>query len=164
MSEKDAREQHQHLRATNNHDSSDSSSTQAISEETRYFHNVVRAYRQYRAVTARWWERKWKEWMRIDTRQRQIIGAMYEEKLERVRVAFQANADFLDWIVPPETSPCGSESLRSHVDGNDDVEQRTTVKHVDVSDADMDKVRSTLRQFVRDWSEEASFTFINSFF
>ena len=84
----------------------------------------------------------------------ELLGQLgYKQKLAEVENAIQINAEFLDQIV------ANPEMFEPHLLTTNDeepsaLECKSAKRKFKPSDFEMDKLRSTLKQFVRDWSKQ----------
>jgi len=101
-----------------------------------YFHDAMQDLRR---VTSRW--------SLLSTEDRELCLGDDKNWAEAVKVRIEANANFLKLLPSPEV--CGSISSRSQALAA----LKVPSGHV-VGSHNSSKVRSTLRQFVRDWSAE----------
>jgi carnosine N-methyltransferase len=113
-----------------------------MDEEQAYFQKVLDAYRYYAKHARILVQQKTEQWNRLDIAYRQLIPE-YDGKLERLRGCSEANAQFIGYLVPSTKQ---------------DLAQLSTQP-----ETEMEKVRSVLRQMVRDWSEEGASERRNSY-
>ncbi|EPS96381.1 hypothetical protein FOMPIDRAFT_1038167 [Fomitopsis schrenkii] len=158
--------------------------TQAeIDEEQAHFSNVIQTFRHYAQYSLSANNRRRKDFFTLPRADQELLGGLgYKEKLAEADRAILANAEFLNQIVanpeifghdvdeadPEEESrPSHSHShdhgshSHSHSHSHDapgisygDHANPAKRKHYRPTEFDVDKLRSTLKQFVRDWSEE----------
>ncbi|KAJ8517718.1 hypothetical protein ONZ45_g5124 [Pleurotus djamor] len=153
-----------------------------VAEEEAQFAKVIATFRNYSRYSLAANNRRRKDLFTIPRNDRELIGKVgYKEKLDEVDKAIQVNADFLNQIIAnpeifghhpddqsedgddaqKEAKPCHSHDDaaghshehghgHSHSHSHSDARSSTGGQ----SDFDMDKLRSTLKQFVRDWSAE----------
>ncbi|KAJ7783980.1 N2227-domain-containing protein [Mycena maculata] len=157
------------------HDSSEAE------EEQLHFGNVIATFQNYAQYSLSVNNRRRKDFYTLPKPYQELLAALgYKEKLDQVDTAIVANADFLSEVVAnPETF---GHDLRSAAESGSsmDIPPRHSHDHVSPghthahghghahshdgalrnqrrykpTDFDMDKLRSTLKQFVRDRSSE----------
>eukprot|EP00667_Euglena_gracilis_P017391 EG_transcript_18319 len=147
----------------------------AAEEERRALRSVVVALQGYEAHSCSVLRRLRKQWDRLPERQRQLLEGMEAHYTELGR-CIRVNQQFLDLLVgssrlfgcdtegsdTAESSPdngdaasgthqhaCGSVDQHAHSHTHSHAHSHTNA--IAPSEPDIDKVRSTLRQFVRDW-------------
>ncbi|KAI0791475.1 N2227-like protein-domain-containing protein [Irpex lacteus] len=119
-----------------------------IEEEERAFQKVVLTFQQYANYAIAANNRRRKDIYTLPRADQELLSNLgYKQKLAEVDKAILANAEFLKQIVA-DTQIFGGDFDE---EGEDAEDQTATVRP---TDADMDKLRSTIKQFVRDWSEE----------
>ncbi|CAK5270825.1 unnamed protein product [Mycena citricolor] len=136
-------------------------------EEQAHFANVIAAFRYYARYSLSANNRRRKDFFRLPSADRELLAALgYKAKLDRVDEAIEANADFLGLIVEdPEIfgqAGEGEEYAEPRAEGHSHLHGHSynhehgagSAEPYTPTDFDMDKLRSTLKQFVRDWSEE----------
>ncbi|KAJ7456004.1 N2227-like protein-domain-containing protein [Mycena galericulata] len=83
-----------------------------------------------------------------------LAGLGYQDKLDRVDAAIEFLAQ---GVAQPEIlarPPAPAHSHHSHSHSHSHGHGHGHAKRYKPTDCDMDKLRSTLKQFVRDWSEQ----------
>ncbi|KAH9955366.1 N2227-domain-containing protein [Russula dissimulans] len=151
-------------------------------EEQRHFRNVIAVFKEYARYALAANNRRRKDIFTLSREDQALIEQLgYKQKLAEVDDAILANAAFLNRIVANpeifENSPGedqGEESglaLRGHPSSRGHTHEHahshshgshlhpsagseSTTRRHRPTNFDMDKVRSTLKQLVRDWSEE----------
>ncbi|KAH9997135.1 N2227-domain-containing protein [Russula vinacea] len=137
-------------------------------EEQIHFQNVITAIQQYAPYTLAGNNRRRKDIFTLPRQDQALIEQLgYKRKLAEVDNAILANAAFLNQIVAnPEIFENGGPSSESEAEAEDgdglgenlgldeSRDEENTRRKRRPTDFDMDKVRSTLKQLVRDWSEE----------
>ncbi|KAF8965818.1 N2227-like protein-domain-containing protein [Flammula alnicola] len=144
-------------------------------EEQRVFANVIGTFKSYAQYTLSSNNRRRKDVYTLPKADQQLLdGLGYKQKLDAVDKAILVNADFLEEIVSDpkifgheieeDDVEMGSEQLsqptHSHDSGASRVASYSLLggpvpdKKHRPTEFDMDKLRSTLKQLVRDWSEE----------
>jgi carnosine N-methyltransferase len=109
-------------------------------EDATYFRRVINAYRSYGRHSLAVLENKKRQLDRLSTHHQQLLDvAGYTAKIERARHCILKNQNFINRIVG---SAAEMENSTSGTSSNM------------VTDDQMEKIRSTLRQFVREWSME----------
>ncbi|KAJ6462279.1 N2227-like protein-domain-containing protein [Mycena vitilis] len=154
------------------HDSSDAQ------EEQLHFSNVITTFKNYAQYSLSGNNRRRKDFFTLPKPDQELLEALgYKAKLDQVDTAILANADFLsDVVSDPEifghdlgpaddadlsvdsSMPHSHEHGHSHSHGHNHSHSHDGTprnrRRYKPTDFDMDKLRSTLKQFVRDWSEE----------
>ncbi|KAG7445355.1 N2227-domain-containing protein [Guyanagaster necrorhizus] len=151
-----------------------------VEEERRHFSNVIATFRKYTQYSLTANNRRRRDLFTLPKADQDLLASLgYKEKLNLVDDAILANAAFLNLIVAnPEifghdvddedsavTSPepvghshsHDTEHVHSHSHSHSHGSHsgfHSSPQSYKPSDFDMDKLRSTLKQFVRDWSEE----------
>ncbi|KAF8879826.1 N2227-like protein-domain-containing protein [Infundibulicybe gibba] len=127
-------------------------SSSDIEEEQIHFANVIATFQNYTQNSLAANNRRRKDIYALPKADQDLLEKLgYKQKLDDVDNAIVANSDFLSQIVAdPEIfgHDLGSEDEQDANDGTPDSQITEATKF------DMDKLRSTLKQFVRDWSEE----------
>ncbi|KAJ3217454.1 Chromodomain-helicase-DNA-binding protein 1-like [Dinochytrium kinnereticum] len=123
---------------------SSSAATEAdrINEEKAY-HKVLKAFKGYRSHTLAMNDKRRRDWHTIPETHRAMIPE-YQGRLGLVDQRILRNAEFVDLLLEGQGDP---EMPVYGADGK-------PLQYEPVMESDMDKVRSTLKQFVRDWSAE----------
>ncbi|KAK0184523.1 N2227-like protein-domain-containing protein [Armillaria mellea] len=151
-----------------------------VEEEKRHFSNVIATFHKYTQYSLTANNRRRRDLFTLPKADQDLLASLgYKEKLNLVDDAILANAAFLNQIVAnPEIfghdvddedgaieslEPVGhsrshdTEHAHSHSHSHSHGSHNgfhSNPKPYKPSDFDMDKLRSTLKQFVRDWSEE----------
>ncbi|KAL0564051.1 hypothetical protein V5O48_018006 [Marasmius crinis-equi] len=146
-----------------------------IEEEQRHFNNVISTFQKYASYSLAANNRRRKDIYTLPKADQDLLGTLgYKEKLDAVDRAILVNAEFLSRIVEDpeifghdvdegeeeegeaEGDGHGHAHEHSHDHNHDHSHSHShgTPKKYKPNEGDMDKVRSTLKQFVRDWSEE----------
>ncbi|KAK0199327.1 N2227-like protein-domain-containing protein [Desarmillaria ectypa] len=151
-----------------------------VEEERRHFTNVIATFHKYTQYSLTANNRRRRDLFTLPKADQDLLASLgYKEKLNLVDDAILANAAFLNQIVAnseifghdvddedgsvESTEPVGhshphyTEHAHSHSHSRSHGSHngfRSKPKQYKPSDFDMDKLRSTLKQFVRDWSEE----------
>ncbi|KAK0447258.1 N2227-like protein-domain-containing protein [Armillaria borealis] len=151
-----------------------------VEEEKRHFSNVIATFHKYTQYSLTANNRRRRDLFTLPKADQDLLASLgYKEKLNLVDDAILANAAFLNQIVAnPEIfghdvddedgaveslEPVGhshshdTEHAHSHSHSHSHGSHsgfHSNPKPYKPSDFDMDKLRSTLKQFVRDWSEE----------
>ncbi|KAL4061973.1 N2227-like protein-domain-containing protein [Scleroderma yunnanense] len=146
-------------------------SEQDVAEEQLHFQNVVSTFRQYAKYSLSANHRRRKDLGMLPLADRALLDELgYKKKLQEVDDAIIANAKFLNKIVE------NPEIFGHDVDGDDsELKDADTANHpsspsrgklrparpsdprkqrYSPTEFDMDKLRSTIKLFVRDWSED----------
>lgn len=158
-----------------------SSADQEIEDEEAHFASVVAAFRNYTAHSISANNRRRKDFFRLPKDDQDVLEKIgYKTRLRSVDKAVLVNSKFLDAIVAnteifsqqpetdhrapepshthPHSDPYPDDHDRdghshSHTHGGSHTHSHDSSDH-GTNETDMDKVRSTLKQLVRDWSEE----------
>ncbi|KAI9596411.1 N2227-like protein-domain-containing protein [Syncephalis fuscata] len=115
--------------------------------EQRVFRRTLMAMVGYRRHSMNVNQRRRREWHLLPERHRSLMPS-YEEKLNRIDTTIEANAQFLRLVA---SHACQFSDGDSQVDTDAKYEKTPSVI---VAESDIDKVRSTLKQVVRDWTVE----------
>ncbi|KAH9474496.1 Carnosine N-methyltransferase [Psilocybe cubensis] len=158
-------------------------SIEDIEEEQRHFANVISTFNNYAQFTLSANNRRRKDVYILPKADQDLLeGLGYKEKLEAVDKAIIANADFLHQMVDdprifgheidddedhsepaPHSHSHDAGTSHSHSHSHSHAQPQPGHSHSNSgptrgkyrpTEADMDKLRSTLKQLVRDWSEE----------
>ncbi|KNC99971.1 uncharacterized protein SPPG_05346 [Spizellomyces punctatus DAOM BR117] len=105
--------------------------------EAQHFAKVIEAFNHYRLHSLSRNAKRRRDLASIPKAHQQLVGSFMEKKINSVEERILKNAAFIASIVAGHQNEETNGGTKSQV-----------------SEGDMDKVRSTLRQFVRDWSEE----------
>ncbi|KAJ3008431.1 UNVERIFIED_CONTAM: hypothetical protein HDU68_003112 [Siphonaria sp. JEL0065] len=131
-----------------------------IEAEERVYKKSIKAYNNYSPHSLAAIAKKRKDYNSVRASLRMLVARdaetdalnVFEKRLEDVENRIRSNGIFLrDMIVAMGADP----NTISEVVSNKRVAGRVHPESI-VVDSDMDKVRSTLRQFVRDWSDEGA--------
>ncbi|KIP05611.1 hypothetical protein PHLGIDRAFT_24983 [Phlebiopsis gigantea 11061_1 CR5-6] len=148
-----------------------------VEEEQRAFANVVATFSQYESYSLSANNRRRKDIYKIPRADQELLTALgYKSRLHEVDEAILANAQFLKQLVAdPEIFGHALEAVEEQDGPSHSHDHSHTHSHSHGSgghthsqaspsaaqgrknrptEGDMDKLRSTLKQFVRDWSEE----------
>ena len=112
--------------------------------EQQHFQRVIDAFLFYRTSSQRQVERKQKSLHELSPKHQEILSTV-NERLEQMMIAVDRNYEFIKRII----QCTGGMFVNSDMTG--DV-SRGNVRPI--SGDDLDRVRTTLKQFVRDWSTE----------
>ncbi|KAJ3338056.1 hypothetical protein HDU93_010054 [Gonapodya sp. JEL0774] len=117
-------------------------------EEERVFFRCVAAFMHYKLHSLGVLARRRRHHAALTDRHKSLLRmANFEQKLHAAELGVMSNSDFLKSVVA-EDSPFPYD---------DDVKRELNeVGTGDVSESDIDKVRSTIRQVLRDWSSEGT--------
>ncbi|KAI8999426.1 N2227-like protein-domain-containing protein [Gaertneriomyces semiglobifer] len=107
--------------------------------EAQHFAKCVRAFQSYRVRSLATNAKRRRDFNSIPPSHKAVLP-QWEAKVDASNKSIEANAKFLEMVV----------------DGVQVEEPQQENPRDRVMEGDLDKVRSTLRQFVRDWSEEGS--------
>ncbi|KAI8914355.1 N2227-like protein-domain-containing protein [Gorgonomyces haynaldii] len=104
-------------------------------EEQKHFQSVIQAFRQYRYIQTKHLSDK----LQVLKQKNHTGAQMVLKRMQQTLDGINKNAFFLQKIVQHQPF------------------QFETPENVKISELDIDKVRSTLRQFVRDWSSDGQY-------
>ncbi|KAG8470239.1 hypothetical protein KFE25_008660 [Diacronema lutheri] len=123
-------------------------------EEHVHFKQVLRAYEHYREhAHARISEMECHA-ARLDRASRELLRL--EDKFAALRRAVECNGRVLDAIVEPHAMFEDDEQAGRSMHARALLERPAAGRGATPSDADMEKVKSTLKQLARDWAEEGA--------
>ncbi|KAJ3770051.1 N2227-domain-containing protein [Lentinula raphanica] len=138
-----------------------------IEAEHRHFSNVVATFRKYSSYHLAANNRRRKDLFTIPHADQILLDQLgYKEKLDEVDKAILVNEQFLNKIVvDPEifgeaeledekVVPESSSHSHPHSHSHSHAHSHSSQKRYKPTEFDMDKLRSTLKQLVRDWSDE----------
>eukprot|EP01119_Soliformovum_irregulare_P017986 TRINITY_DN5435_c0_g1_i1.p1 TRINITY_DN5435_c0_g1~~TRINITY_DN5435_c0_g1_i1.p1 ORF type:complete len:417 (+),score=118.78 TRINITY_DN5435_c0_g1_i1:180-1253(+) len=120
--------------------------------EQDHFSKIIRSFIFYPKYMSMWIDRLEDSFHHIPEKHQKLVPD-FERRIQNMRTAASINTDFVSNIVQ-------SHQIFENVETTVDLEQLNTqafnVGHegFHAQGYDMDKVKSTLRQFMRDWSEE----------
>lgn len=123
--------------------------------EVQHFGTILRAYDNYRAWALRKVARLESDYARLTEQHRKILRTA--EKLAAMRSAIEQNASVIARLVEPHRNHVGSDVMHMFVladDGRGGMRAVSAASSDYVPDSDMEKVQSTLKQFVREWGAE----------
>lgn len=152
-------------------------------DEVAHFMKIVTAFRQYEAYAISANTRRRRDFYRLPKEDKEILDSLgWRKQLDMVDELIHENAKVLEGIVANPAIFMDQEELALAENNNHDVRDSHGMDHMhshgdgahshshsshshshgshetsrrqQVSATDMDKVRSTLKQIVRDWSEE----------
>ncbi|KAF4612945.1 hypothetical protein D9613_010831 [Agrocybe pediades] len=147
-----------------------------MEEEQRHFANVISTFRSYAQYTLSANNRRRKDIYTLPKADQDLLDALgYKKKLDEVDGYILKNADFLDKIVSDpaifgHSLDDGDEAATDHSHSHSHGHSHETASHSHShshaapqaqrrkrpTESDMDKLRSTMKQLVRDWSEEGN--------
>lgn len=113
--------------------------------EQRHFQNVIDTFMYYQKFSTRQLERKMKSFESIPTRHQAMVPTL-ATRLNKIKDAIDANYDFIKQIIEPTQEMFMNSDMGEH--------GRNELNRIPVSSDGSDRVRTTLKQFVRDWSKE----------
>ncbi|KAJ3073391.1 hypothetical protein HDU99_001976, partial [Rhizoclosmatium hyalinum] len=138
-------------------DPNDQPSQQDIENEERVYRKCVKAYNNYVPHSLASISKKRKDYLSVRASLRSLVATdagdaidVFQKRLGAVEERIRANGAFLKEMI---VSMGGDPNTISEVVPKGRLIGKPNPESI-VLDSDMDKVRSTLRQFVRDWSEE----------
>ncbi|XP_053695942.1 carnosine N-methyltransferase [Sabethes cyaneus] len=118
---------------------------EVIEEEKKIFHNIIAAFKHYRANALDHVTRK-EAYINSLPEKHQDMLVKYRELLQKVRYCIDANHKVIKHIIQD------ADSL--FYNDNDNVQQMKPMMPAKVRCQDITKVQVTLKQIVRDWSTE----------
>lgn len=110
-------------------------------QEREYFQRIVHVFKSYKSLTDLWVDRK-VEYVKTFPSDQQQLLASYSKHLQDLKVCVAHNADIIQLIISDV------ENMFENVQHDDD---KSTKKRPILAN-DLDKVYTTVRQIVRDWS------------
>eukprot|EP01113_Clastostelium_recurvatum_P025143 TRINITY_DN3021_c0_g1_i6.p1 TRINITY_DN3021_c0_g1~~TRINITY_DN3021_c0_g1_i6.p1 ORF type:complete len:279 (+),score=57.86 TRINITY_DN3021_c0_g1_i6:606-1442(+) len=129
----------------------------AEEEEARHFHSIVHAFKEYKKHTLQWIQLCENNWANIPAHQRALLDDDMKAKFVSMRTAAKHNGHFIDFLLVDNVHLFANEDPPSSSSSSSLSEMCSHHHYGDGSDhgpklSDIEKVKSTLRQFVRDWS------------
>lgn len=141
MSLSDSNHIHDEKREQQNHTSTDQ---EDIDEQERaHFQRVINALRFYRSHSVKRLLQSEKYFSELPAHHRKLLPN-FQEHLRNVKIAIEQNAEIIQLIVANTDHMFEN---KDHGPAKDDITQPA-------GEIYMDKVKSTIKQFVRDWSDE----------
>lgn len=145
---------------TVNHVESATPSSLVYRDELKYFRKIIAAYRAYYAYSMAALNQKERDFhANLSLHHQSLLGELYLNKLAQIRHCVLANARFIREVVPE-----GTENQLAHDESrnenptqeskNPDTKQLIMQYMRETGEVEIEKVRSTLRQLVREWSAE----------
>ncbi|KAG9101408.1 hypothetical protein FRC06_003049 [Ceratobasidium sp. 370] len=123
--------------------------------EAAALNRVLEAFRHYRQYSLSANMRRRQDYLKLSEADRALLDAVgWKQKMTHIDAAIERNAEFLLKIIDDPLIFQGMDSEGGHAHGSHDHHSRRQNKRSPQIDFDMDKVRSTLKQFVRDWGVE----------
>ncbi|KAJ3281183.1 hypothetical protein HDU76_008995, partial [Blyttiomyces sp. JEL0837] len=154
---------------------------EAIAEEQQAFRKVIRAFRNYKSHSLSTISKKRRDYESLPKQQRDLLKATgFLDKLDKIERYILKNWEFLRRVVDSNGiyMEGAAEVVEDDDEGGDDDDEDVVMKEVDgllqsagkstsngkkapikkdvITSSDMDKVRTVLRQFVRDWAKEGA--------
>ncbi|KAJ3415788.1 hypothetical protein HDV05_004060 [Chytridiales sp. JEL 0842] len=130
--------------------SSDSPPTpESIASEQQVFQKTVRSYRNYKSHTLQSLSKRLRDFNSIHPRFKELVPE-FEKRLGMCELRVGRNQEFLGKLVMGQ----GFEEMEGVVGGG--TSDGGDKKKEPILESDMDKVRTTLKQFVRDWGAEGA--------
>mmetsp|Transcript_56453 Transcript_56453/g.126041 ORF Transcript_56453/g.126041 Transcript_56453/m.126041 type:complete len:403 (-) Transcript_56453:332-1540(-) len=123
--------------------------------ERQHFGTILRAYDNYRKWALQKIARLEHDYRRLSEQHWRLLKL--SDKLAAMRAAVEQNANIIAHLVQPHRNYVGWEDDPTFVPVDDDYGGTRFVPAASagyVDDGDMEKVQSTLKQFVREWGEE----------
>ncbi|PAA65187.1 hypothetical protein BOX15_Mlig014030g1, partial [Macrostomum lignano] len=129
------------------------SAMSADDQERQHFRKILAAFRHYRRYGLQQVTDKLAQYNGLPERHKRLMGGNsgVPEHLARVRASIEHNAEMINLFIADANSIFDGDSPLSPCAGS---EGSSSVQHqqLQVTSNDMDKVRSTIKQFARDWS------------
>jgi len=113
-------------------------------EEQRHFQHVIDTFMYYKTFSMRQLERKIKSFESIPKHHQMMVPTL-THRLEKMKDAIDANSKFLKDIIEP---------TREMFENSNVSDARNELNRTPVTSDGSDRVRTTIKQFVRDWSSE----------
>ncbi|KAI9207266.1 N2227-like protein-domain-containing protein [Polychytrium aggregatum] len=113
-------------------------------EEGQLFSKVIRAFASYSTRSLDILNKKRDDFNSIPLNHQRLVPD-FHRRMDLIQQRIRANARFLTSIIADQENFLNGESSSGSL---------SLENHEPLSEADHDKVRSTLRQFVRDWSKD----------
>jgi carnosine N-methyltransferase len=105
--------------------------------EQLHFKRIIKAFSTFSSRMNRRLCKHYQDWDKLDPTDQEYIIPEYKRRLDRISESFQVNQHFFDLIVH----------------GHQNIEEEEDIR---TTDRDYENLRSTLRQLVREWSEEGA--------
>jgi carnosine N-methyltransferase len=119
-------------------------------KEQQHFASIVRAFDNYRPWALRKVAKLEADYRQLSPPQQELLRT--GEKVAGMRACIEANAAILQRIVAPHRKHVGA----GEVDGGQQQADPQMGYHGYVPESDMDKLQSTIKQFVREWGAEGA--------
>ncbi|ORY96129.1 UPF0586 protein C9orf41 [Syncephalastrum racemosum] len=119
---------------------------QHVQEERDHLRNVLLSFTYYRRHSLVRNQRRRRDYQALPQQHKRLVPDLLE-KIDRVDRCIEANMEFVRDVVQECEAFIGMDPVQLMTEGYDQ-------RDPPVTPGDMDKVRSTFRQFVRDWSVE----------
>lgn len=132
------------------HDHSHGDHSEDDEAERRHFLKVVDAFNHYQVNTLAMNAKRKRDWEQTIPEAHRALVPSFGAKLDAIDGLARENYQFIRQIIEEESPFPYEEAKTMHLEGSADVESDP------VTEQDHDKVRSSLRQFVRDWSSEGA--------
>src|SRR5579859_4203272 len=124
-------------------------------DEASYLIRTILAFKYYKRQTFAMNHHRMQQFYALSERHRSLIQPKFTEKLQGIDEAIEANA-----IIASRIARLGEEmylgGLQVRMGGPVVPRQKLSLLGAYLNNRDMDKARSTLKQFVRDWSVEVT--------
>eukprot|EP01117_Protostelium_nocturnum_P013382 TRINITY_DN4987_c0_g2_i2.p1 TRINITY_DN4987_c0_g2~~TRINITY_DN4987_c0_g2_i2.p1 ORF type:complete len:303 (+),score=83.77 TRINITY_DN4987_c0_g2_i2:120-911(+) len=117
-------------------------------EEEEHFKRIVLSFANYGTDSNRWVDHLQVNWLRLNESQRRLLPSM-ESKFTSLRSKIEINSKFIKNFIKDERVFLNKD-MKEYFQMSFDEKRGSPLER------DFEKVRSTLRQFVRDWSEEGA--------
>lgn len=121
---------------------------QHVQEERDHLRNVLLSFTYYRRHSLIRNQRRRRDYQALPQQHKRLVPDLLE-KIDRVDQCIEGNMEFVRDIVQECEAFIGMDPVQLMTEGYGQ-------RDPPVTPGDMDKVRSTFRQFVRDWSVEVS--------
>lgn len=121
--------------------------------EEIHFKRVLNAFSSFNTRMQKKLLKHYDDWNRLPEIDRTTIIPEYKEKLDKISNTFKVNQDFFDSVVSFTT---GMEPFEGSLTPKEGTEIEIVDLRMTPTDRDYENLRSTLRQLVREWSEEGA--------
>ncbi|KAG0243489.1 hypothetical protein BGW41_002029 [Actinomortierella wolfii] len=120
-----------------------------VHEEVLHFHKIIKAFSQYKNSAMYANHRRRTDFFKIPAYQQKMLPR-YLARLDEIDRAIEANYEIIK-IICEDQQIFVNEDKPTTLNGDDRVKNAAALR---VREQDMEKVQGTIKQFVRDWSEE----------
>lgn len=120
--------------------------------EEIHFKRVLRAFSTFSVRMNRRIMKHYDDWNRL-SEEDQLIISEYKEKLDKIKDTFRVNQEFFDAVV---SFASGIEPSEGSLTSGEYQNPNVNDLRLTPTDRDYENLRSTLRQLVREWSDEGA--------